>query len=166
MGRAARHPAATPPRLVAPAVLVAGAVLLLVLREGLGLSPDWTPVLVGVPALLAGVAGRRANLVAAGLAVTAFGLAVLAVRVGPLPAAREAPALVVAVAAGFLLAAVATRAMGRPGDVAVAGLAALTTGIAFWFAFDMAAVLSAWVWSAALLAWAAAEALLSPRPER
>lgn len=143
--------------MIGAAVLFAGAVLFIVLRGLVGVTADATPLLVGLPAVVAGVAGRRANLLAAGLTLTGFGLAVLAVRHGGLPAEREAPAVVVGVAVGLLLAAVATRWLERPGDLAVGGLAALGAGIAFWFAFDTAVVLSYWVWTAGLVAWAGAE---------
>lgn len=138
-------------------VLLSGAAVLLVLRGVVGVTVDATPLLVGVPAVVAGIVGRRANLLAAGLTLSGFGLAVLAVRHGGLPAAREAPAVVIGVAAGILLAAVATRWLDRPGDLAVGGLAALGAGLAFWFAYDTAVVLSYWVWTGGLVAWAGAE---------
>lgn len=151
----------TATRWASPAVLVLGAVAVAVLVGGLNASSAWLPAVLGVATLAAGIVGRRAATAVAGSTLLGFGLAVLAVRVGPLPDGREAPAVVVGLGAGIGVAALLAARLGRPADVAVASLTMLGLGIAFWFAFDVSWLLDWPLWSVALLVWAAAQAALA-----
>jgi hypothetical protein len=142
----------------APAVLAAGAIALAAALGAAGVRVDALPAIVGAVALVAGLAGRRASTAVVGATLLGFGLAILAVRVGPLPANREAPAAVVGLGAGVGVGALLAGLLGRPADVAVASLAMLAVGAAFWAAYDVAWILGWPLWTAALLIWAASEA--------
>lgn len=149
------------------AIMAGGAALLAGLVGGIGVTTNALPALVGLPALAGGLVGGRANLVAGGSVLLGVGLAVLAVRNGPLPGGREAPAVVLGVAIGLLVAAVITRILDRPGDLAVGGLAALAFGAAYWLAFDAPGVVLSWPpWAVVLLAWAASDAVAAGRQAR
>jgi hypothetical protein len=150
-------------RWATPATLAVGAVVLALLLGPLGAPVALLPAVVGAVALSAGVLGRRASTAVVGATLLGFGLAIAAVRLGPLPGAREAAAAVLGLGAGLGVGALVARALGRPADVAVGALAMLSVGAAFWFAFDAAWVLGWPLWTAALLVWAASEAWQSSR---
>ncbi len=142
------------------ATLLAGAVVLAVLRGALGASFDVTPLVVGLTALAATAAGTSRRRWAAPAAVTAWGLAVLLVRGAGLLGGREAPVFLVAVGAGLLLGGVATDERERgPALLSGAGVVA-AGGLLFLLSYDVAA-LRAWpLWSAGLAAAAAREAVM------
>lgn len=143
-----------------PAALLAGALVLAILRGALGVSFDVTPLVVGLAALAATAAGPGRRRWAAPAALTMWGLAVLVVRGAGLFADREAPVFLVAVGAGLVLGGMATDERERgPALLSGAG-AVLAGGVLFLLAYDVAAVRAWPLWSAGLAAAAAREAVM------
>lgn len=138
-------------------VLLAGAAVYALLVGGLDVTFDATPLIVGTVALAAATIGRTPRLTATALALMGWGGAVLLVRHGPLPGEREAAAFLVGAGAGLVAARlVAGRRRRNLGDGSVA---LVVGGLAFYFAFEADWLYDWPVWTAALVAWAAWEAI-------
>jgi len=129
-----------------------------------GVTFNATPLLVGLAAIVAGAAGRTTRLMSVGLALAGWGVAVLAVRNGPLPDNRSAPAFLVGVALGLLAAD--RFALRRHERITGAIIASVVAGLAFYAAYDVAA-LGRWpAWAIALALWGGWELVRSPAGER
>jgi hypothetical protein len=130
-----------------------------------GLTFNATPLLVGVIAITAGLAGSRPHLVVIGLTLSGWGIAVLLVREGVLPHNREAAAFLVGAAAGLAAAACWNRTHTAPATSAATAL--MVGALGFYFAYDIAE-LNHWPpWTVALALWAAVEGIRQRRrPDR
>lgn len=136
--------------------LAGGAVLYALCLGGLGATFDLTPLFLGSVVLVAAVAGGRLRLVRTALVLIGWGLAVMAVRHGPLPDIREAPAFLVGAGLGLVVATLVARA--RPGqNLGDGGTALVLGGLAFYLAFDEPWLVDWPFWAVATAAWAAWE---------
>ena len=118
-----------------------------------------TPLFIGVILLAAALVGGERHLVPTGSVLTSWGAAVLAIGHGPFPANRTAPGYLVGMAVGLLIVAFLVSDHDRAAWTRTAALTAVAGGLAFYLAFDIAA-LDAWqLWAALLLGWAGLEAL-------
>ena len=134
----------------AAAVYAIGAALYYAAIDGLGVTFDATPLLIGAVMLAASVFRRR--LLASAVLLLAWGAAVLLVRHGPLPDHREAPVFLIAF--GLAMAALVLLRRWLDPRIALesAAIVLLAGGLAFYGAFASDVFTSAWLWSAALLA--------------
>lgn len=147
--------------LPAGLVIAAGAAAYALALGPGGVTFDVTPLFLGAVALAAAVLGGRLVLVSTALGLMGWGAAVMLVRHGPLPDAREAPAFLVGAAVGLAVAALLARA--RPGlRLGDGSLALVVGGLGFYFAFDEPDLYDWPVWTAVLVVWAAWE-LVRPR---
>lgn len=130
---------------------MAAAAVYATLVGGVGLTFNSTPLIIGVAATAAGLVGSRQNLVPIGIALAGWGAAVLLVRSGPLPANREAAVYLVGVAAGLL----AAQAVARVWSVPLTGalLSIFSSGVAYYFAYDVHALGDWPLWTVVLAAW-------------
>jgi hypothetical protein len=138
-------------------VLAAGAALFALARGALDVSFNATPLLLGLIAVVATLV--RPGLRAWGLpaVLTVWGAAVLLVRDGPLPDPREAAVYLAAIGAGLLLGALTTTPAKRDDAWRGGAVTALSGGVLFFLAYDVA-LLTGWtLYVVALLAWAAWE---------
>jgi len=138
-------------------VLIVGAGVYAALVGAGNLTFNSTPLIIGATALAAGVLGRRRRLVPVGLVLAGWGAAVLLVRDGPLPDDRSAPAYLVGMSIGLLFAQAVARAWRIP--ITGALITALTSGIAFYLAYDIDALGNWPLWTAALAIWGAVEVI-------
>lgn len=138
-------------------ILALGAVLYALALGAGGVIFNATPLMVGVIAIAAGLAGTRPHLVVIGLTLSGWGTAILLVREGPLPHNREAAVFLVGAAMGLAAAGFWNRAHTAP---ATSGATALIIGaLAFYLAYDIDE-LNHWpAWTVALLLWAAVEGI-------
>ncbi len=152
------------PAFARPGAVLLGGALVYALALGLlGVTFDATPLLVGLVVLAAAVIGRSPRLVAAGLALSGWGSAVLLVRHGPLPDEREAAAFLLGAGAGLVAARLLART--RPGlDLGDGSMALVAGGIGFYFAFDASWVYDWPFWTVVLLGWAAWEERVDRTP--
>jgi len=145
----------SPRDLRSGAVLLGGSLLYAGLEGWAGLTFNATPLFIGVVAMAAGLGGRRRRLVPVGMTLVGWGAAVLLVRDGPLPANREAAAFLVGMAVGLLAASVVARRWHLP--ITGALLTGLSGGLAFYLAYDIAAVGEWPLWAFLVAAWGAFE---------
>jgi len=122
-----------------------------------------TPLILGVIAIVAGLAGTRHRVVATGLVLASWGAAVLLVDHGVIPADRATPAYMLGIAVGLLVAATAAPRAERSAWLTSASVTAFTAPLSLYLAYDVKA-LGRWpVWSMVLLIWAAWEAFWALR---
>ncbi len=119
-----------------------------------------TPLTIGIGGTLAGVLARRPRLLAIGVAVGIWGIAVVLVREGVVPHAREGAAFMTGVAAGLLVAAV----IARRHHFSMVGpaIALIASGVAYYLAFDVEFVDDWPFWTGVLVLWAVVEGLRRP----
>lgn len=144
-------------RWAAAAALLAGAALYALAAGAAGWTFNMTPLFVGLVAITAGVASGTTRLIAVGLTLAGWGAAVLAVRNGPLPDNREAPAFLIGAALGLLAADWLTTRRGERLTGSI--IAIVAGGVAFYAIYDFGVLDRWWIWTVALTAWAATEAL-------
>jgi len=122
-----------------------------------------TPLILGVVAVIAGLAGTRRNVIATGLALTGWGTAVLLVAHGVVPADRTTPAYMLGMGVGlFAASSVAPRA-ARADWLASATIVAVTGPLSLYIAYDVAALGRWQFWAGLLLVWAGWEAFWGRR---
>ena len=145
---------------VAGVVLAVAAAVYAGLVGGAGVTFDITPLAVGVATVAAGLIGRRRRLVPIGLTLAGWGAAVLLVLNGPVPDDRQAAAYLIGTAVGLLAASVVARAW----NLALTGalLSVLSSGVAFYLAYDIEAFGGWKLWAGALAAWGVFEAVRTP----
>lgn len=145
---------------VAPSAVVfaAGAVVYAALMGPLGLTFDATPLVVGSIALAAATVGRAPRLTATALTLIGWGAAVLLTRHGPLPDEREAAAFLVGGGLGLVASRVVARVLPKV-EVGDGSSVLVVGGTAFFIAFDADWLYDWPAWTAALVAWAAWEAV-------
>ncbi len=149
------------PSAVAGAILAVGGVVYGLAVGGLGLTFNSTPLIVGLVAIAAGVASRSHRLVLSGLPLAGWGSAVLAVSTDVIDRSRTAPAYLLGLGLGLLLADWYSRRTGT-GRITGALLSALSGAASFYFAYDFA-ILGRWtLWAVALVVWGAWEAVVAP----
>ncbi|MEE8601133.1 hypothetical protein [Euzebya tangerina] len=139
-----------------PLVLLIAAAGLAYLRLD-GVTFNITPLYVGVTALVAVAVGPKPRPWTSGIVITAWGIAVLLVREGPLPS-REAPVFMIAVGLGLLLAAVLEPANRQAAVVRGGALAIASGGALFYLAFDVSWLRSWWTFAGGLAVAAVVEA--------
>ena len=142
---------------LAGVVLIVGAGVYAALIGAGNITFNSTPLIIGATALAVGVLGRRRRLVPIGLALAGWGAAVLLVSEGPLPDNRSAPAYLVGMSIGLLAAQAVALAWRIP--ITGALITALTSGIAFYLAYDIEALGDWPLWTAALLVWGVVEVI-------
>jgi hypothetical protein len=136
--------------------LVLGAAIYALALGVVGLTFNATPLIVGLVAIGAGLAGTEPRLVAIGLTLVGWGSAVLLVRDGPLPHNREAAVFLVGAGFGFA-AATGWARIHRSANTVGPALALIVGALAFYAAFDINA-LNHWpIWTLALVIWAATD---------
>ncbi len=148
------------------AAIAVGAAAYAALVGGLGVTFNATPLIVGVVALVAAGLGRTDRLLPIAATLIGWGAAVLLVRDGPLPDAREAPAFLVGIALGLLAGHHLLRRMGSSASLVGGAWASLSGGLAFYLAYDVDALADWPVWTAFLGAWAVTEAFRARRVAR
>jgi len=122
-----------------------------------------TPLILGLVAIIAGLAGTRRNVIATGLALTGWGTAVLLVAHGVVPADRTTPAYMLGMGIGLLAASSVAPRAARADWLASATIVAVTGPLSLYIAYDVAA-LGRWrFWAGLLLAWAGWEAFWGRR---
>lgn len=154
-------------RTLAPAgVLLAGAGVYGVLVGGEVLRFTTTPLLLGLLVIAAGLVGFRHRVIGTGLVLAGWGTAVILVDHAVIPGDRTAPAYMLGVGSGLLVAlAVAPRAE-RADWLTSASVTAVTAPLSLYLASDMAS-LGRWrIWSALLIGWAAWEAFWGWRDQQ
>ena len=146
--------------MVRAAVALAIGALAYALAEGVArLTFSATPLFIGVIVLTAAVVGGERHLTPNGLVLACWGAAVLAVGHGPIPGNRTAPGYLIGMAVGLFAVAFLANDHDRAAWTKTAALTAVAGGLAFYLAFDIAA-LDAWqLWATLLLGWAGLEAL-------
>lgn len=149
----------------AAVILIGAAVYALLEWAGLvGFSA--TPLILGFIAILAGLVGVRRRVVATGLVLAGWGAMVILVAEGVVPADRTAPAYMLGVGIGLLLAAAAAPRRER-GDWLTSGSVAAFTGPLSLYAASDVAGLGRWpVWAVVLVGWSAWEAFWTWREVR
>lgn len=141
---------------VAPGLVLAGGALAYSAMVGYGdVTFNVTPLVVGLAAVIAGALGRAPHLVPIGTTLVGWGLAVLAVREGPLPDEREAPAFVIGLGAGLVAGRLLTSRTHTP--LGGAAITVLVAGVALYFATDLRVLIEWPTWTGLLLLWAAWE---------
>lgn len=143
-------------RWAAATVFLIGAALYALTAGAAGWTFNMTPLFVGLVAISAGIASGTTRLIAVGLTLAGWGAAVLAVRNGPLPDNREAPAFLIGAALGLLTADWLT---DRRGERLTGSIIAIVAGgAAFYAIYDFGVLDRWWIWTVALTGWAATEA--------
>ncbi len=152
----ARLPAAR--SLVSAVVILAGAGVYAMLEATGALEFSATPLILGLTAVVAGLAGTRHRVTATGLALAGWGTAVLLVAHGVIPAARTTPAYMLGMGVGLLVAAAVAPRSARGDWLASAVVVTVTGPLSLYATYDVAA-LGRWrFWAGVLLAWTAWEA--------
>ncbi len=147
-------------------VVLAGAGAYALLQGTGTLSFSATPLILGVIAILAGLAGTRRQVTATGLALAGWGTAVLLVAHNVVPPERTTPAYMLGMGVGLFVAGAVAPRSSRGAWLASAVVVSVTGPLSLYAAYDVAA-LGRWrVWSAVLLAWAAWEAFWGWRSAR
>jgi len=145
------------------AVVVAGAVVYALLEGLQVIGFAATPLVLGVTAVVAGLAGTRRRVVGTGLVLAGWGAAVLLVDHGVVPGARMTPAYMLGAGVGLLVAATVGPRAERGDWLASGSVAAVTGPLALYGSYDVGA-LGRWpLWFAVLLGWAAWEAFWGRR---
>jgi len=115
-------------------------------------------MIMGVIAIVAGLAGTRHRVTATGLALAGWGAAVLLVAEGVVPAARTTPAYMLGMGIGLLVAAAVAPRSARGDWLTSAAIVAFTGPLSLYLTYDVGA-LGRWpFWAGVLLAWAGWEA--------
>jgi len=144
--------------MLSAVVLLAGAGVYALLEASGTLDVLATPMILGVTAIVAGLAGTRHRVTATGLALAGWGTAVLLVAHGVVPAARTTPAYMLGMGVGLLVASLVAPRSARGDWLASATIVAVTGPLSLYVSYDVAA-LGRWrFWAGLLLAWAAWEA--------
>lgn len=133
--------------------LVAGAGVYALVAGVAGATFAGTPLALGIIAVVAGIVGTRHRVVGTGVVLAGWGVAVLLVDRGVVPAERTAPAYMLGTAAGLLVAAAAGRAE-RGAWLTSGAIAAFTGPLVLYLSYDLAAFGRWPFWALALLAWA------------
>jgi len=139
-------------------VVLAGAGVYALLQGTGTLSFSATPLILGVIAILAGLAGTRRQVTATGLALAGWGTAVLLVAHDVVPQARTTPAYMLGMGVGLLVAGAVAPHAARGAWLASGVVVSVTGPLSLYLSYDVAALGRWQVWSAILLAWAAWEA--------
>ncbi|MGH9094919.1 MAG: hypothetical protein ACRDXE_07145, partial [Acidimicrobiales bacterium] len=140
--------------LVAPVLLLVGAGVYALVVGVAGLTFYLTPLLVGSVAVVAGLASRNRHLIPAGLPIMGWGVAAALFHYGEISAARTAPAYMVGIAAGMVVARVVGPRSEQGQWLTTAAISALVGGVAYYVEFDVPA-LGRWpAWCLSLVAWA------------
>ncbi len=144
--------------MLSAVVILAGAGVYALLEGGGTLDFYATPMILGVTAIVAGLAGTRHRVTATGLALAGWGAAVLLVAHGVVPAARTTPAYMLGMGVGLLVASSVAPRSARGDWLASATIVAVTGPLSLYVADDVAP-LGRWrFWAGLLLAWAGWEA--------
>ena len=144
--------------MLSAVVLLAGAGAYSLLEGSGTLEFSATPMILGVTAIVAGLAGTRHRVTATGLALAGWGAAVLLVAHGVVPAARTTPAYMLGMGIGLLVAAAVAPRSARGDWLTSAAIVAFTGPLSLYLTYDVAA-LGRWpLWAGVLLAWAGWEA--------
>lgn len=138
-------------------VILAGAGVYALLQGVADTEFTITPLVLGLVGIAAGLAGIRRRLIATGLVLAGWGVAVLLVDGDVVPAQRTAPAYMLGIAAGLLVAG-ALAGSERRGDWLTSGaIAAFAGPPGLYVAYDVAAVGRWPLWTMILVAWAGYE---------
>ncbi len=139
-------------------VVLGGAIAYAVLEGADVVAFTATPLCLGVIAIAAGLAGIRPKVVATGLVLASWGVAVLLVDHQVVPAARATPAYMLGIGIGLLAASHLAPRAQRGDWLASAVVVAVTGPLSLYVAYDISA-LGRWpLWALVLVAWAAWEA--------
>jgi len=139
-------------------VILAGTGVYALLEGSGAVEFSATPMILGVTAIVAGLAGTRHRVTATGLALAGWGAAVLLVAHGVVPADRTTPAYMMGMGIGLLVAAAVAPRSARGDWLTSAAVVAFTGPLSLYVAYDVAA-LGRWsTWTGVLLAWAGWEA--------
>ncbi len=122
-----------------------------------------TPLFVGLTAVVAGLVGTIRYLIASGLSVVGWGIAVLLVHYNTIPAARTTPAYMVGIVVGVLAIRLVAPVDRRAEWMTAASVSAVFGSVGYFLAFDLS-WLGRWpAWCLTLLAWALYEGGLTLR---
>ncbi len=150
-------------------VLFVGAGVYAALEGPAGVTFYITPAFVGLCAVVAGAVGPVRQLIGAGLALLGWGTAVLLVHYSVISGAQTAPAYMVGLALGVLVARVVAPKTGRTQWMTAAVLAGGLGALGYFLEFDYL-WLGRWpAWCLTLLAWGvytAIASLIRPRAGR
>jgi len=150
----AGSPETHPRSLASGLVLLAGAGIYALVESRAVADFSVTPLMLGAVAVAAGLIGTRRRIVATGLVLMGWGVAVILVARGVIPADRTPPAYMIGVAAGLLAAAAVAGSPRRAQWLTSGVIAAFVSGLGYYFAYDFG-VLAQWKgWTFAMLAWA------------
>jgi len=135
-------------------VLLLGAGIYAVALGAIGVTFNATPLIIGLIAVVAGLAGPRRHLIPVGLALAGWGSGVLlAAEVRSLQD-RTTPLYVVGFGAGLVLVRLVAPHSQRGSWLTSAAIAVLVSGLFYLAAFDVDQ-LGRWpAWALALVAWA------------
>lgn len=141
-----------------------GAGAYALLQGPLGVDFVFTPLLVGLVAIVAGAVSTRKRAVATGLVLAGWGTAVLLVDRDIVDPARTAPVFMLGVATGLLAAAVLAPRDRRGEWLTSGAIAAFTGSLGFYLVYDFGAAGRWPAWAVSLLAVAGWELYWGLRP--
>lgn len=147
-------------------VVLAGAVAYAILVGADVVAFTATPLCLGIIAIAAGLAGIRPKVVATGLVLACWGVAVLLVDHKVVPAARTTPAYMLGIGIGLLAASHLAPRAQRGDWLASAVVVAVTGPLSLYVAYDISAFGRWPLWSLVLAGWAAWEGLSAWRSTR
>jgi hypothetical protein len=145
------------PALGSGLVILAGAGVYALLQGVAGADFTITPLTLGLIGIAAGVAGARRRVVATGVVLAGWGVAVLLVAHDVVPAERTAPAYMLGIAAGLLVAGALAGAERRGQWLTSGAIPAFAGPLGLYLAYDLAAVGRWPLWALILVAWAGYE---------
>ncbi len=138
---------------VSALLLLAGAAVYALAVGGLGITFNATPLVIGVSALLAGLAGDRRHLIPVGLALCGWGVGVLTAAEIRSLEDRTTALHVVGFGAGLVLVRLVAPKDRRGSWLTSASIAVLVSGLSFLGAADVEQLTTWWAWALAMAAW-------------
>lgn len=144
-------------------VILAGAGAYAFLQGAADADFTMTPLALGLIGIAAGLVGTRPRIIATGLVLAGWGVAVLLVDHEVIPAERTTPAYMLGIAGGLLLAGALAGPVRRAEWFTSGAIAAFTGPLGLYLAYDVEAVGRWPLWTLVLVAWASYELFWSLR---
>lgn len=135
-------------------VFLAGAGVYALLQRSATLGFEFTPLSVGIVAVIAGLVSNRRRTIATGLVLAGWGVAVVLVVSGAVPPPRTTPAYMLGIGVGLLVAAVLAPKARRGEWLTSGAIAAVLGPLGLYLSYDVGAFgrWPAWALSLVILA--------------